>query len=52
MDRPPIIEKAGEAIVEPPNNEMIGYNRSGSETTKVVIVYVSTPGTPFLDPLH
>jgi quercetin dioxygenase-like cupin family protein len=51
-DRPPIIVKAGEAIVEPPNVEMTGYNRSASELTKVVIVYVSTPGTPFLDPLH
>jgi quercetin dioxygenase-like cupin family protein len=51
-DRPPIAVKAGEAIVEPPNVEMSGYNRSASELTKVVIVYVSTPDTPFLDPLH
>ena len=51
-DRPPIVVKAGEAIVEPPNVEMTGFNRSASELTKVVIVYVSTPGTPFLDPLH
>jgi quercetin dioxygenase-like cupin family protein len=51
-DRPPIIVKAGEAIVEPPNVEMTGYNRSASELSKVVIVYVSTPETPFLDPLH
>jgi quercetin dioxygenase-like cupin family protein len=51
-DRPPIIVKAGEAIVEPPNVEMTGYNRSASQLTKVVIVYVSTPDTPFLDPLH
>jgi quercetin dioxygenase-like cupin family protein len=51
-DRPPIIVKAGEAIVEPPNVEMTGYNRSTSDLTKVVIVYVSTPGTPLLDPLH
>jgi quercetin dioxygenase-like cupin family protein len=51
-DRPPIVVKAGEAIVEPPNIEMTGYNRSASELTKVVIVYVSTPDTPFLDPLH
>jgi quercetin dioxygenase-like cupin family protein len=50
--RPPIIVKAGEAIVEPPNVEMTGYNRSASQLTKVVIVYVSTPDTPFLDPLH
>lgn len=51
-DRAPIIVKAGEAIVEPPNVEMTGFNRSTSELTKVVIVYVSTPDTPFLDPLH
>jgi quercetin dioxygenase-like cupin family protein len=51
-DRPPIIVKAGEAIVEPPNVEMTGYNGSASQLTKVVIVYVSTPDTPFLDPLH
>jgi quercetin dioxygenase-like cupin family protein len=51
-DRPAIIVKAGEAIVEPPNVEMTGYNRSASQLTKVVIVYVSTPDTPFLDPLH
>ena len=40
--------KAGEAMVEPPNVAMIGYNRS-SETTKVVIFYVSANDTPFLD---
>ncbi len=51
-DRPPIVVKAGEAFVEPPNVEMTGFNRSASELTKVVIVYVSTPDTPFLDPLH
>jgi quercetin dioxygenase-like cupin family protein len=51
-DRPPIVVKAGEAIVEPPNVEMTGYNRSASEPTKVVIVYVSAPDTPFFDPLH
>jgi quercetin dioxygenase-like cupin family protein len=52
QDRPPTVVKAGEAIVEPPDVEMTGYNRSASEPTKVVIVYVSTPDTPFLDPLH
>jgi quercetin dioxygenase-like cupin family protein len=51
-DRPPITIKAGEALVEPPNVEMTGYNRSNSDVTRVVIVYVSTPDTPFLDPLH
>ena len=43
--------KAGEAMVEPPNTEMTGYNRSATEETKVVIFYVSTPDGPFLKPL-
>jgi len=46
--RPPLTVKAGEAMVEPPNVAMTGYNRS-SETTKVVIFYVSANDTPFLD---
>lgn len=46
--RPPLTVKAGEAMFEPPNVAMIGYNRS-SETTKVVIFYVSANDTPFLD---
>ena len=50
--RPPIAVKAGEAIVEPPGTEMVGYNRSTTEPTRVVIFYVATPGTPFLDLLH
>jgi quercetin dioxygenase-like cupin family protein len=48
----PVTVKAGEAMVEPPNVEMTGYNPSATESTKVVIFYVSTPNTPFLDPLH
>jgi len=50
--RAPIVVKAGEALVEPPHVPMTGYNRSTSEPTKVVIFYVSDPGTPFLDPHH
>jgi quercetin dioxygenase-like cupin family protein len=50
--RTSMVAKAGEAIVEPPNIEMTGYNPSTTEATKVVIFYVSTPGVPFLDPLH
>ena len=48
----PITVKAGEALVEPPHVEMTGYNLSATEPTRVVIFYVSTPDTPFLDPLH
>ena len=50
--RAPIVVKAGEAMVEPPDVAMTGYNRSATETTRVVIFYVSAPDTPFLDPLH
>ena len=50
--QPPMVVKAGEALVEPPNVEMTGYNRSATEHTKVVIFYVSTPNTPFLDLVH
>jgi len=50
--RPPIAVKAGEALVEPPDTEMVGYNRSTTEPARVVIFYVATPGTPFLDLPH
>jgi quercetin dioxygenase-like cupin family protein len=48
--RAPVIVKAGEASIEPPNVPMIGYNRE-SGPVKLVIVYVSDPDTPFLDPI-
>ena len=51
-DRAPLTVRAGEAMVEPPNVAMIGHNPSAREPTNVVIFYVSTPDTPFLDPLH
>jgi quercetin dioxygenase-like cupin family protein len=50
--RPPITVKAGEGLLEPPNIEMTGYNRSTTEPTRVVIFYVARPGTPFLDLIH
>ncbi len=49
--RPPIIVRAGESLVEPPHHRMIGYNRSTTEPTRIVIFYVSDPGVPFLDPV-
>lgn len=49
--RAPIVVKAGQSMVEPPNVKMTGYNRSATEPLKVVIFYVGDPGTPFLD-LH
>jgi quercetin dioxygenase-like cupin family protein len=42
--------KAGQAMVEPPQVKMTGYNRSSTEPLRVVIFYVSDPDTPFLDP--
>lgn len=50
--RPPLIVKAGQAFVEPPNVKMTGYNRSSTEPLRLVIFYVSEPDTPFLDLLH
>ena len=50
--RAPVVVKAGEAFVEPPNVKMTGYNRSVTEPLRLVIFYVSDPDTPFLDPLN
>ncbi len=46
--RPPLDVKSGEAMIEPTGVRMTGFNRA-SEATKVLIVYVSDPGAPFLD---
>lgn len=46
--RAPVVAKAGQAILEPPDVKMTGYNR-GSDPMRVVIFYVSDPDTPFLD---
>lgn len=40
---------AGQAYVEPPHVRMTGYNRSATQPLRVMIFYVSDPGTPFLD---
>lgn len=50
--RPPLTVRAGEAMIEPPNTAMVGYNRSATDLTRVVVLYVSAPDTPFLDTLH
>lgn len=50
--REPITVKAGQAMVEPPNVRMTGYNRSGADPLRVVIFYVSDPDKPFLDPIN
>ena len=45
----PITVKAGQALVEPRNVKMTGYNRSNTEPLRVVIFYTSDSNTPFLD---
>lgn len=50
--RAPVMVKAGEAFVEPPNVKMTGYNKSATDTLRVVIFYVSDVDTPFLDPVR
>ena len=50
--RAPVVVNAGQAIVEPPQAKMTGYNRSDSVPMRVVIFYVSDPDTPFLDPMQ
>ena len=50
--RPPVVVGPGKAYVEPPQIKMTGYNRSATQPLKVVIFYVSDPGTPFLDPVQ
>jgi quercetin dioxygenase-like cupin family protein len=49
--RAPVVVKAGQALVEPPNVKMTGYNRSTSEPLRLVIFYTSDPDTPFFDPI-
>jgi quercetin dioxygenase-like cupin family protein len=50
--REPVTVKAGQAMVMPPLVKMTGYNRSSTESLRVVIFSVSDPDTPFLDPIH
>ncbi len=49
--RAPALVRTGEALVEPPGVRMTGYNRTEGPL-RVVIVYVSEPGMPFLDLIH
>ena len=50
--RAPVTVKAGQAMVEPPQVKMTGYNHSSTEPSRVVIFYVSDPDTPFLEVIH
>ena len=49
--RETVTVRAGRSLVEPANVRMTGHNR-GAEPTRVVVLYVADPGTPFLDPAH
>jgi quercetin dioxygenase-like cupin family protein len=49
--RDPVTVEAGEAMVEPPNVKMTGYNENPTDPMRVVIFYVSDLDTPFLDPI-
>ncbi len=50
--REPVTVKAGQARVMPPHVKMTGYNRSSTESSRLVIFSVTDPDTPFLDPIH
>ena len=50
--RPPVLVRAGEAFVEPPDVKMTGFNRSATDGLRVVIFYVSDPDVPFLEMAH
>lgn len=50
--RDPVTVKTGQAMVMPPKVKMTGYNRSSTESLRLVIFSVSDPDTPFLDPIH
>lgn len=50
--REPVTVSDGQAILEPQNVRMTGYNRSATKPLRVVIFYVSDPGKPFLDPIE
>jgi len=50
--RLPKTVSAGSAFVERPNVRMTGYNRSATDPVRLVMFYVSEPGTPFMDPVQ
>jgi quercetin dioxygenase-like cupin family protein len=46
----PVVFGPGQAFVEQPGAVHTGHNRDAHHALRVVIFYVSDPGTPFLDP--
>jgi quercetin dioxygenase-like cupin family protein len=45
------VYKTGDVFFEVPDVPTTAYNASASDTTKVLIFYVSDPGTPFMEPI-
>ncbi|PYK34320.1 MAG: hypothetical protein DME54_08585 [Verrucomicrobia bacterium] len=50
--REPVTVNAGHAMIMPPQVKMTGYNRSSTDSLRLVIFNVGDPDTPFLDPVH
>jgi quercetin dioxygenase-like cupin family protein len=50
--REPVTVKAGHTTTMPPNVKMTGYNRSSTDSLRLVLFNVSDPDTPYLDPAH
>ena len=50
--REPVTVKANQVMMMPPHVKMTGHNGSSTDPLRLVVFYVSDPGTPFLDPIH
>src|SRR5438876_6519546 len=50
--REPVTVKAHQVMMMPPHVKMMGHNGSSTDPLRLVVFYVSDPGTPFLDPIH
>ena len=50
--REPVTVKAGQATTMPPRVKMTGYNRSSTDTLRLVLFNVSDPDTPYLEPVN
>jgi quercetin dioxygenase-like cupin family protein len=50
--REPVTVKSGQVMMMPPHVKMTGHNGSSTDPLRLVVFYVSDPGTPFLDPVH
>jgi len=48
----PVTVKTGQAMLMPPHVRMTGFNKSTTDSLRLVVFYVSDPNTPFLDAIH